>query len=60
MLENVWLLRGRSQIIFATYYLFVTLGGILQRDRGRSGRAVHCVLEHSLKVENTLPLVLSH
>ena len=28
---------------------------ILQRDRGRSVRAVYCVLEHSLKVESTLP-----
>ena len=66
-------LRARSQIIiFAMYCVIMTLGGggsasctncdraILQHDRGRSGRAVHCVLEHSLKVESTLPLILSH
>ena len=33
---------------------------ILQHDRGRSGRAVHCVLEHSMKVESTLPVVVGH
>ena len=64
------IVRGRSQLIFTTYCVIVTLGGgeggppncdaILQRDRGRSGHAVHCVLERSLKVESTLSLVLSH
>ena len=61
-------LRGRSQ--FFCHVLrhrdirgvggFAGCDAILQRDLGRSGRAVHCVLEHSLKVESTLPLVLGH